>query len=87
MRRVLLWMPLVAMALASCSNSEDAANMQTALQNAEVRVFPQIQGSTRGTLSTTASLDQFNLIARGLFATSSDQAAATLTNAEYQKVL
>ena len=87
MRKVLLWMPLAAMALASCSNSEDAANIQTALQNAEVRVFPQIQGSTRGTLSTTASLNQFNLIARGLFATSSDQAAATLTNAEYQKVL
>ena len=62
-------LPFAALAMASCSSSEDAAIQSPAAQNQEVKLFPQVGGTTRGVVETTASIDEFNVIVSGSFAT------------------
>ena len=76
-------LPVAALAMASCSSSEDVAqNVQTPSQ--ELKFFTAVQGNTRGAIETTASLSKFNVILNGKFATTADAtAAATLNPATY----
>jgi len=64
-------LPFAALAMASCSSSEDVAqNVQTPSQ--ELKFFTAVQGNTRGVVETTASLSKFNVILNGKFATAAD---------------
>jgi hypothetical protein len=81
MKKLIYLLPFAALAMVSCSNSEEV--MQTAPQakNAELRIFPQVGGTTRGTLETSASLTEFKLIPNGSFATAANGAAAAYSTA------
>ena len=76
MKKLMYLLPFAALAMASCSNSEDVVQTAPAAENQEVKIFPQVGGTTRGTLETTASIDEFNLIASGSFATAADGEAS-----------
>lgn len=68
-------LPFAALAMASCSSSEDSLVQPQPELNTELKIFPSVGTSTRGTVETTASLSSFQVIASGKFATS-----ATATN-------
>jgi len=75
-------LPVAALAMASCSSSEDVAqNVQTPSQ--ELKFFTAVQGNTRGVVETTASLSQFNVILNGKFATAADANPTSLTVGTY----
>ena len=57
-------LPFAALAMASCSSSEDVAqNVQTPSQ--ELKFFPAVEGTTRGAIETTASISKFYVYADG----------------------
>lgn len=57
-------LPVAALAMASCSSSEDVAqNVQTPSQ--ELKFFPAVEGTTRGAIETTASISKFYVYADG----------------------
>ena len=71
-------LPFAALAMASCSSSEDVAqNVQTPSQ--ELKFFPAIEGTTRGAIETSSSISQFYVNAVGDFkgAATGDVAAIT----------
>lgn len=82
MRKVLYLLPFAALAMASCSNSDDVI-VSSPVQNAEVKIFPQVTGSTRGTIETTASISEFKVITNGKFGTAASDDPSTLTIQEY----
>ena len=78
MKKVLFLIPLAALAMVSCSS--DSAEQAAQVSNQEVKLFPQVTGATRGTVETTSSISNFQLIATGKFATTATATAATVTN-------
>lgn len=70
-------LPFAALAMASCSSSEDSLVQPQPELNTELKIFPSVGASTRGTVETTASLSSFQVIASGKFASS-----ATLSTAD-----
>lgn len=70
-------LPFAALAMASCSSSEDSLVQPQPELNTELKIFPSVGTSTRGTVETTASLSSFQVIASGKFATT---ATATTSN-------
>lgn len=77
MKKLMILLPFAALAMASCTNSEDAVQTSPVAENQEVKIFPQVGGTTRGTVETTASLSSFTLLADGKFATT---AQATISD-------
>lgn len=77
----MILLPFAALAMASCTNSEDAVQTSPVAENQEVKIFPQVGGTTRGTVETTASLSSFTLLADGKFATT-----ATATSSDVSTV-
>lgn len=62
-------LPVAALAMASCSSSEDVAqNVQTPSQ--ELKFFPAVEGTTRGAIETSSSISKFYLYATGDLKTS-----------------
>ena len=62
-------LPFAALAMASCSSSEDVAqNVQSPSQ--ELKFFPAVEGTTRGAIETTASISKFYVYADGDLRTS-----------------
>lgn len=59
--------PLAAVALASCSNeTTDSREQRTAANpGTALNIFPAVQGTTRGVITTDANLTQFRVIAKG----------------------
>ena len=78
MKKTLFLLPLAALAFAACSSDDSAGQQAVQSQSSELRIFPQV-GGTRGTLETTASIDEFNVIVQGLFAESATTAASSST--------
>ena len=69
-------LPFAALAMASCSSSEDSLVQPQPELNTELKIFPSVGTSTRGTVETTASLSSFQVIASGKFASSATSSAA-----------
>lgn len=73
--------PLAAVALASCSNeTTDSREQRTAANpGTALNIFPAVQGTTRGVITTDANLSQFRVIAAGNdnFYTTDDETAPT----------
>ncbi len=69
MRKMMFLLPFAALAMASCSSSEDSLVQPQPELNTELKIFPSVGASTRGTVETTASISSFNLIASGNFKT------------------
>ena len=64
MKKLMFLLPVAALAMASCSSSEDVAqNVQSPSQ--ELKFFPAVEGTTRGTIETTASISKFYVYANG----------------------
>ena len=76
-------LPFAALAMASCSSSEDSLVQPQPELNTELKIFPSVGTSTRGTVETTASLSSFQVIASGKFAKSGSNWAFTGTNKLY----
>lgn len=74
-------LPFAALAMASCSSSEDSLVQPQPELNTELKIFPSVGASTRGTVETTASLSSFQVIASGKFATT-----ATATTSDVSTV-
>jgi len=74
-------LPFAALAMASCSSSEDSLVQPQPELNTELKIFPSVGTSTRGTVETTASLSSFQVIASGKFATT-----ATATSSDVSTV-
>lgn len=55
--------------MVSCSNSDEVFESAPQVKNTELKLFPQIQGNTRGVVETTSSLSAFDVIINGSFAT------------------
>ncbi len=70
MKKIIYLLPLAAIAMASCSNVEEGIETSPQVKNTELKVFPQVQGSTRGAIATSATISDFKLIANGKFAES-----------------
>ena len=87
MKKYLYLLPFAALAMASCSKSEDVVQTAPAAENQEVKIFPQVGGTTRGTIETTASIASFELIANGKFGTSANDDPASLVAQEYNKTV
>lgn len=81
MKKLMILLPFAALSMASCTNSEDAVQTSPVAENQEVKIFPQVGGTTRGTVETTASLSSFTLLADGKFATT-----ATATTSDVSTV-
>lgn len=69
-------LPFAALAMASCSSSEDSLVQPQPELNTELKIFPSVGTSTRGTVETTASLSSFQVIASGKFASSATSSTA-----------
>ena len=76
MKKLTFLLPLAVAAMVSCSNSDEVFESAPQLRNTELKLFPQIQGNTRGVVETTASLSEFRLIPNGTFATTAAGDAA-----------
>ena len=78
MKKFFLWMPVAALALASCSNSEiDSVDARQAKANS-VNILPAMTNISRGTVYSDANLfSTFQVIANGNFATASDGTGST----------
>lgn len=76
MKKLTFLLPLAVAAMVSCSNSDEVFESAPQLKNTELKLFPQIQGNTRGVVETTASLSEFNVILNGSFAETVTGAAA-----------
>lgn len=64
MKKLMYLLPFAALAMASCSSSEDVAqNVQTPSQ--ELKFFPAVEGTTRGAIETSSSISKFYLYASG----------------------
>lgn len=69
MKKLMYLLPFAALAMASCSSSEDVAqNVQTPSQ--ELKFFPAVEGTTRGAIETSSSISKFYLYATGDLKTS-----------------
>lgn len=69
MKKLICLLPFVVLTMASCSNSEDVAQKVTSADAQELRIFPAVQGTTRGAVETTTSLSTFKVIINGNFST------------------
>ena len=69
MKKLTFLLPLAVAAMVSCSNSDEVFESAPQLKNTELKMFPQIQGNTRGVVETTSSLSAFDVIITGSFAT------------------
>ena len=72
-------LPFAALAMASCSSSEDSLAQPQPELNTELKIFPSVGTSTRGTVETTASLSSFQVIASGKFATTATEPNPNVT--------
>lgn len=72
MKKLTFLLPLAVAAMVSCSNSDEVFESAPQVKNTELKLFPQIQGNTRGVVETTASLSSFEVILNGSFATAAD---------------
>ena len=64
MKKLMFLLPVAALAMASCSSSEDVAqNVQTPSQ--ELKFFPAVEGTTRGAIETSSSISKFYVYANG----------------------
>jgi hypothetical protein len=70
--------------MVSCSNSEEVVQTAPQTRNAELKIFPQVGGTTRGTLETTAGLSEFKLIANGKFGTAINDDPTALSSSVYK---
>ena len=69
MKKLMYLLPFAALAMASCSSSEDVAqNVQPPSQ--ELKFFPAVEGTTRGAIETSSSISKFYLYATGDLKTS-----------------
>lgn len=75
MKKIMILLPIAAMALASCSNDE-ALEKISAAQDNQLQIVPAVQKQTRGTLTTTANLE-FHLEATGAFKEGTEYESAT----------
>ena len=86
MKNFMYLIPLAAVALASCSNESLDSQEQRAASNpgTALNIFPAVQGTTRGTITTDANLTEFNVIAAGSddFYTTTENVAPDVTTAE-----
>lgn len=81
MKKLTFLLPLAVAAMVSCSNSDEVFESAPQAKNTELKLFPQIQGNTRGVVETTASLSEFKVIMNGSFATSvTGDAAAVISD-------
>lgn len=69
MKKLTFLLPLAVAAMVSCSNSDEVFESAPQVKNTELKLFPQIQGNTRGVVETTSSLSAFDVIINGSFAT------------------
>ena len=72
-------LPFAALAMASCSSSEDSLVQPQPELNTELKIFPSVGASTRGTVETTASLSSFQVIASGKFAITATETNPNVT--------
>ena len=79
MRKMMFLLPFAALAMASCSSSEDSLVQPQPELNTELKIFPSVGTSTRGTVETTASLSSFQVIASGKFATTATEPNPNVT--------
>ncbi len=70
MKKLTFLLPLAVAAMVSCSNSDEVFDSAPQVKNTELKLFPQIQGNTRGVVETTSSLSAFDVIIKGDFAPS-----------------
>ena len=88
MKKSLFILPLAALALAACSSDEITSQaQQTQLANGDqLSIYPSVQGTTRATSTTTATISDFNVIITGDFQDGDGTDAADITNGLTQKV-
>lgn len=79
MKKLTFLLPLAVAAMVSCSNSDEVFESAPQLKNTELKLFPQIQGNTRGVVETTSSLSAFDVIIKGSFATTATGAASDVS--------
>lgn len=85
MKKLMFLLPVAALAMASCSSSEDVAqNVQTPSQ--ELKFFTAVQGNTRGAIETTASISKFYVYADGQLKKTAVATTGDAYSAEWQKV-
>ena len=78
-------LPFAALAMASCSSSEDVAqNVQTPSQ--ELKFFPAVEGTTRGAIETSSSISKFYVYADGQLKKTAVATTGDAYSAEWQKV-
>lgn len=65
--------------MVSCSNSDEVFESAPQVRNTELKLFPQIQGNTRGVVETTSSLSAFDVIIKGSFATTATGAPTSVS--------
>lgn len=79
MKKLMFLLPLAVAAMVSCSNSDEVFESAPQLRNTELKLFPQIQGNTRGVVETTSSLSAFDVIIKGSFATTATGGASDVS--------
>jgi len=79
MKKLKFLLPLAVAAMVSCSNSDEVFESAPQLRNTELKLFPQIQGNTRGVVETTSSLSAFDVIIKGKFATTATGGASDVS--------
>lgn len=79
MKKLTFLLPLAVAAMVSCSNSDEVFESAPQLRNTELKLFPQIQGNTRGVVETTSSLSAFDVIIKGSFATTATGGASDVS--------
>ncbi len=79
MKKLTFLLPLAVAAMVSCSNSDEVFESAPQVKNTELKLFPQIQGNTRGVVETTSSLSAFDVIIKGKFATAANIAATDVS--------
>ena len=90
MKKLVFLLPIAALAMASCSNDSVVEQPATKVVSAEaLRIYPEIQGATRGTVWDNSNFVAFYLTTTGKFQTNSEvvnhSSADYLTNAIVEK--
>ena len=67
MKKLFILLPLAAFMMASCSNDEVVNSVSQTTKADRLQIVPAVQGATRATSTTTASLTAFNVKIEGKF--------------------
>ena len=67
MKKLFILLPLAAFMMASCSNDEVVNSVSQTTKADRLQIYPNVQGATRATSTTTASLTAFNVKIEGKF--------------------